>query len=215
MSMYKDEMTKLFQEEKNILLGTEEIDRITSSDYNGEEIMADLMSLLKPSESSVMTYEVTVVIGYSSPRVDHLLSLWNEVANPNDKGIYEFTRDPNSIVHLHTIDPLSLADKFLKRGVKVILIDVAGRQLTRVNSHKALACDIMLETCDSDGYPTFLDAHRKAHPEVLNALSVDPVNQTESNDGLRKKSGLTEKQMNEIDKEMRRYDCNYQHVLDQ
>ena len=48
------------------------------------------MDLMTPNAGKELDsrYEVTVVIGYTSPRADQL-----------------FTKDPNSIQHLHTIDP--------------------------------------------------------------------------------------------------------------
>ena len=96
--IFKEDIANLVRAEKNILLGSEEIDRITSIDFNGGEILSDLMSLLTPNTEEIYSYyEVTVVIGYTSPRVDHLLSLWKEVAKPMEQNVYDFTLDPNSI----------------------------------------------------------------------------------------------------------------------
>lgn len=109
-----------------------------------------------------------------------------------------------------------LVDMFLKRGAKVVLIDVAGHEAAGAEAYKTLACDIMQEPCDSDHYPNFINEHRTVHPDIMDAITIDPtVNVTADASGasLRRESGLSEKQIAEIDKELRRYDCNFRHAL--
>lgn len=95
--IFKEELAKLFEAEKNILLGSEEIDRIASPDFDGEGILGELMAMLTPEgEGMLPYYETTVVVGYA-PRADLLLSLWQEVGKPAKQSVYEFTLDPNNI----------------------------------------------------------------------------------------------------------------------
>ena len=109
---------------------------------------------------------------------------------------------------------MSLADKFLKQGVKVILIDVAGHESAQVKPYQTLACDIMHEACDSNNYPHFIDAHQKVHPDIMDAISIDPTADKESSPAsLRLDSGLSEKQLEEIDEELRRYDCKFRSIV--
>ena len=80
--LFKEEMSTLFKSEKNVLLASEEVDRISSEYFGGDEMLNELMDLMTPNAGKELDsrYEVTVVIGYTSPRVDQL-----------------FTKDPNSI----------------------------------------------------------------------------------------------------------------------
>ena len=54
-----------------------------------------------------------------------------------------------------------------------------------------------------------MDAHCKIHPEKVEAISVDPINTTKFSKNLCLKSSLSEKQFDDFDQELRRYDCNY------
>ena len=116
--------------------------------------------------------------------------------------------------HLHTIDPLYLADLFLnKASVKVILIDIAGRHKVGLQSYQTLACHVMWDECDSSYEPLFMEEHRKIHPDIMEALSIDPTNTSEKTEALRLSTDLPKKQLDEIDHLLRRYDCNYQNIL--
>lgn len=212
--LFKEEMSTLFKSDKNVLLGSEEVDRISSEYFGGDEMLNELMDLMTPNAGKELDsrYEVTVVIGYTSPRVDQLLSLWHEVAKPTKKDFYKFTKDPNSIQHLHTIDPLVLAHKFLEQGVKVILIDIAGQRASKSELYQTLACDIMMEACDTDNHPLFIDEHRKNHPEIEKVLRNNPTT-VNSSESLRQESHLSDKQLYEIELELQRRDCSFRHSL--
>ena len=94
-----------------------------------------------------------------------------------------------------------------------MLIDIAGRHKAGLKSYQTLACHIMFDECDANNDPLFMDEHRKIHPDIMEALLIDPTNTTGKSEAIRLSTNLPKKQLDEIDHLLRRYDCNYHNIL--
>ena len=213
--IFRNEIVRQMAARKNILLGTQEIDSITNKNVKGKQVLDDLVSLLvqndKNNNDDGAEYEVSVIIFYVSPRIDALLSLWEEVRDPKDLSFGElFLYKPAASMSLHTIDPLGLAEQFLEKGVRVTLIDTSGYKEAGLKPYQVLACTIMGETCSSNYDPKFLEDHKKIHPEAMEMM--DPPDIAKNGKGANS-TGLTEKQVDAIENELRKYDCAYSSIL--
>ena len=227
--IFQQEMNAQLATVKNILLGSEEVDRITADffDISGKDIIGKLLPLISglmnhgpeqtpyEDDSDDKINEVSVVVGYTSPRINHLISLWKEVGKPQNLSFSDFVLDSNSVMHLHTIDPLHLAEVFLNHGTNVILVDVAGYQSAGVKPYQVMACDIMKETCDEKHYPHFIDEHRMVHPDIMNVIDPGETMPMERSNEVdpRLATGLNENQIDAIEKELQKYDCQFSQII--
>jgi len=214
--IFHQEIGNQFENGSNIIFGSDEFDRITSKLYDGDVIFhktTTLLSSLDYHVESSLQYETTVVIGYYTPRIHHLLLLWNELSNSSVNLTFQkFLKDASTVFHLHTVDPLALANKFLEKGVHVTVVDIAGQMSAQLEPFQVLACDIMQEACNDKQIPLFLNEHRKIHQEIDEMIRENEAN-IPSIDSLLKKSGITKTEMDRTEKDLQDYDCNFQHLL--
>ena len=95
------------------------------------------------------------------------------------------------------LDSLHLAQTFLDRGLKVVLVDMAGVLGRGYDMSQVIACDVLGADCDVNKH--FLGGSNSS-PIVANVRH--------------KPHSITAEQMNQIDDAIEEYDCNYVSLVD-
>ena len=137
--------------------------------------------------------DITAVVVYRSPRSDHLQSIWHQCCMEDE--IFDHflaTVTTRAWFPFHYIDSLNLAKRFLDRGLKVVLIDMAGVVKEGYDISNIVACDILGADCTTQKY-FYGDSAEK--PIIANTK-----NKTHS---------VTPEQMKQIDAVIENYDCNF------
>lgn len=202
IDMFRSDIaTKWNSDQKpSIIMGSEEIDGILAENLDGDEILDKIFSILPPNPRSVMD----VVVAYRSPKVEHLLSLWREVGVQLwNQTFAEFIFNPEAYAHIHTIESLPLVEKFLSKGLRVVLVDIRGLKMHKVETTQLLGCDLMRESCNADGVPDFVEKALEELP-LLGKRLKESVNVR--SDGV---MDLDEGSVAEIEKAMLKYDCGF------
>jgi hypothetical protein len=192
LTMYRTEIRKQLELGLNILLGSEEIDSVAKS----PDALDELLTIF-PAEACK---NISVVITYRAPRIQHLMSLWKQLLE--ESTFYDFLHYP---IPFHMIDSLSLVDAFLKRGFQVYMLDLAGMSSLGYEMHSVLGCDLMKLPCDDTKIPLSL----KSRPEIL-SLMRNKQNVRQS----RAELNVTESQLEKMDDVLRNYDCAFQGLLE-
>lgn len=224
LEYYRRKLYDAWMKGYSLAISSEVIDRVTKRKAGGpllENIIRQFpwhsADYVPPASGG--DEDVTVVVVYRSPRIDHLQSMWRQqtmkkTVDVTNKGMsfYTFvTRD--TFVNrdsLTSLDSLFLAKMFLDRGLKVVLVDLAGVSAAGYDISYVIACDVLEADCTPDkrfvGDEEDAAAEEKAAaPEVTNVKShmeeAKNVNVTADHLG----------RMNEV---LEEYDCNFLSLVD-
>jgi hypothetical protein len=178
----------------NVVVGTamfESIGDAPYSDYHGLDVMKEVIHQLDADNE-----QVTVVLNYRVPRVDHWLSSFR--THSQSSGDIDETVDDsetleeekndyksfvcakkdspgyNKVLELlrTSLNPLRLADAFHEQGWDVMLIDMKGVKRDSRELPHVVACDAMKVPCNSKG-------------KVLDLWNVKPhLNKNEQDDTI-------------------------------
>eukprot|EP00526_Cylindrotheca_closterium_P012077 CAMPEP_0113618816 /NCGR_PEP_ID=MMETSP0017_2-20120614/9541_1 /TAXON_ID=2856 /ORGANISM="Cylindrotheca closterium" /LENGTH=475 /DNA_ID=CAMNT_0000528355 /DNA_START=116 /DNA_END=1543 /DNA_ORIENTATION=+ /assembly_acc=CAM_ASM_000147 len=182
-----------------IILGTESFDQVGRYSHgDAVKAMNDVLQRL-----GVAKEEVTVIINYRSPRLDQWISVWKHSGVPSYRSFMCDSQDRHQlreerIEQLSTLmDPLYMAQTFVKQGWNVRVIDMEGVERANKDIVNVIACDILGGKClmkDSIVY-----GHRG--------------DETHFNVEERDFRELTEEQRQEADKLFRARDCAFEEYL--
>jgi hypothetical protein len=196
LTLYRTEIRQQLELGLNILLGSEEIDSVASSPGDALDVLLTIF----PAEA---IKNISVVIAYRAPRIQHLMSLWKQLLGENkgENTFYDFLHTP---IPFHAIDSLSMADSFLQRGFQVYMLDLAGMSSHGYEMHSVLGCDLMQLPCDDTKMPLSL----KSRPEILSLMrKKQNVRRT------RVELNVTESQLEQMDDLLKNYDCAFQGLI--
>lgn len=216
ISFYKKEFERVWRDSYNLVIGTESLDNLFSHNYKGQKVLNKLLRVLplkknkdpddgnENEEESWKAAEsdLTVVVNYRAPRIDHLISLWHQCCAKDGVTFKKFLTsnvDKNSD-RLHPLNSIGLANVFLKRGLKTVLVDLSGVLDKGYDVSNVLACDILGEDCTDS--KQLISAQGEA-PKLKNVFQ-----------GNYTMGGITDEQLHRMDIVLRKYDCNFQHVLE-
>ena len=110
LDLFTQEVKNQWDSGTSIIMGSEEVDWVIHDKLKGQVILGRVLSILPPGYEKF----TTVVINYRAPRIDYLLSLWETVGVVKKQTCYQFISDPVTVLQLHAIDPLRLANIFLE-----------------------------------------------------------------------------------------------------
>lgn len=216
VEFYRNALEKEWRDGYNLIMGTEALDFL-GSDYRDSnaylEKFLDVLPLKKGYDGDdgidfwgADEVDVTVVVKFRAPRVQHLISVWHQCCMKTTTFMEFLIHLPDNRQNMNRIrilDSLRLAEVFLNRGLDVVLIDMSGITDAGYDISNVVACDILKASCTETKQFMIVDEEKKVIPEVKNVRK---------NEG--KLGGATDKQLDRIEKVLRKYDCNYQHVLE-
>lgn len=214
-----DKYTRAFfdhwQKGSNLVIASEAMDFVTSENplLGPNVLLENIISSLPwhanypPAKASGSDDDITVVVSYRSPRSRHLISLWHQccmekmsfhewLSNMWGQKAWIRRKDP-----LNSLDSLKIAKVFLDRGLKVVLIDMAGVEEKGYDMSNVIACDVLNANCSPE--KRFV-----GDPEEEQAIvNVKSHNETNFN--------VTRKQLERIEEVIQDYDCNYLSLLEE
>jgi hypothetical protein len=188
----------------NLIVGSEAFDNIIKDDDDGEEIIDRLVSLMPWNYNSEISIDqkyntnqkerITVVVTYRVPKVKHLISIWRETKKKNESFQQWLTHTKNN---LGAIDSLGLVERFLNKGLKVVLADISGISSAGYDISNIIACEVLDASCTKD--------------KQLIGSSPPLIMNTKIN--FNGNIDVTEEQINLMDAVMRMYDCKYMNMM--
>jgi len=209
VNLYQDAMKDMWRGGYSLIIATEAMDHLVRS-YNTLSLNKFLNTLpLEENYSddnvvrlSADRKDVTIVVNFRAPRVEHLVSIWHQCCMERESFIEFLTTMPKYVNKMHSLDSLLLSETFLKSGLNVVLIDMSGIARDGYDISNVVACDILKANCtETEELVTMEDDNVVA--------SIMNVKSHKGDEG-----GVTEDQMNRIDNAIQEYDCSYRHVLE-
>ena len=201
LKLCRDKFKEHWKQGYNLAIGTEAFDFVGS---NKDPIQIDNLLYQMPWNNkeggSVIgqNEDITVVLKYRSPRVMHLKSWWHECcmakSNFADFLRIEMTRfdDRGSRI----IDSLQLVERFLDRGLNVVLIDLSGVAAKGYDLSNVIACDVMNIPCTEN--------------KIVLGESEPPMIKNKKGGG--DMGSITIAQLKEIEKIIKKRDCSFKHL---
>ena len=143
--------------------------------------------------------DITVVVVYRSPRVDHLKSMWHQKSMRKGQTFHDYLTSPN--LSLKSLDSLYISKQFLDRGLKVDLVDMAGVLKKGYDISNVVACDILGAACNKD------KSFHSAENETAIIMNVKNNMEAASN------VNVTTDKLDLIDEMILSYDCSLVSIL--
>ena len=206
IELYHDEIYKKWNQGYNLVIGSEAIDFIASERRNdGPIILNDLINELpwhlkggNPFYGS--DEDITAVVAYRAPRVDHLISLWHQCCM-EDMSFYEYLTHRIRIVvdPVRSLDSLKLASVFLERGIETVLIDMSGVKALGYDMSNIVACDVLNAECNE----------RKMFSGAQNEEVIIANTRFHSDENF----NVTDAQLDRINDVIEMYDCNFMTMM--
>mmetsp|Transcript_436 Transcript_436/g.607 ORF Transcript_436/g.607 Transcript_436/m.607 type:complete len:383 (-) Transcript_436:42-1190(-) len=200
IKLYRNEFKKSWNAGSNLLIGTEAFDYVSSKE---DPIELDTLLNLMPwnlgnDNIKGSNDDITVILKYRSPRSSHLISWWHQCCM-KDMSFHQYLSKKMKIDHGagRVIDSLHLVEHFLEKGLKVVLIDLSGVLRRNYDVSNIIVCDVLNVPCSQDKVP---EGENKA-PMVANSKRGGDM------------GGVTQEQIDKIEKIIRRRDCSFQSLL--
>jgi len=216
VGFYRNAMETAWKEGYNLIIGTESLDFMGSDTRDGDDMLGKFLNILplKTTDDGddgigvwgAYETNVTVVVNFRAPRVEHLISVWGQCCEQKitfTEFLIALPDSDQNVNRMRILDSFRLAEIFLKHGLDVVLIDMSGIARDGYDISNVVACDILMASCTETEELVSVEEGTIPIPEVKN---------TRKNKG--DLGGVTEEQLHRIEKVLRTYDCNYLHVLE-
>ncbi len=193
--MYRETLSTHWNQGEDIVFGTEAMDMIVKFPH-GSSMLHTISDDILPN--AIEGDQITAVIMYRTPKINHLVSIWHENCNKaTDPKFYEWiTTSENTF---GPVDSLGMVDLMLKEtNWKIVLIDLNLARLDGWDISNFVACKVMGEDCVNKA----LRGLNGAEPVVKNVRRYD------------RDPNVPNITLDEMDSVLRSYDCNYQHIFD-
>jgi hypothetical protein len=205
IKLYHDEICKRWNQGYNLVIGSEAMDFI-ASEHDGPKILDDLIHALpwhaKENPLHGSDEDITAVVAYRAPRVDHLISLWHQCCMER-MSFYEYLtrlRSTYKEVPLRSLDSLKLASAFVEKDIDTVLIDMSGVKALGYDMTNVVACDILHAECTE--HRTFPGAPKKK-AAIVNVKTHSDTN-----------FNITDAQLRRINDVIETYDCNFATLME-
>jgi hypothetical protein len=191
--MYRDTLSAYWNEGNDIVFGTEAMDLIVKFP-DGPSMLHTISDNILPN--TIEGRDVTAVVMYRTPKINHLLSIWHENCNKqSDPKFYEWITTTSNT--FGPIDSLGMVDMMLKEtNWNIVLIDLNMVRLDDWDISNFVACKVLGEDCANKT----LKGLNGAKPVVKNVRKND------------RDPNVPNRTLDEIDAVLKSYDCNYQHL---
>ena len=202
--LYQEIIWKEWKTGKHVLIATEAMDYIGTNrpQLMKKDVLQKLLlgmpwNFNRDGLTNGSQDDITVVVSYRSPRIKHLKSLWHQCCKEESFQDYLTQRLRTRMDPLRALDSLFLADTFLIRGLNVVLLDMGGVLEQGYDMASVIACDILQVDCAENKSIVGI----KQDPKIMNVRSDSDI------------GNVTEVQLSEIDELIKKYDCNFRHLM--
>jgi len=187
----------------NLIIASEAMDFVSSTDKEPNNLLDRILKGMpwNSYDDSATRLEgsnddITVVVNFRAPRVDHLLSLWHQCCMKTMTFQEYLTIHVRSGIDvLHSLDSLRLAKVFLEKNLQVTLLDMSGILSRGYDTSNIVACDVLNADCTSN-----------------KTVVGDPIYPS-MNNVKQHSHGGTDAQLEEMENIIRNYDCNFQDIV--
>jgi len=179
---------------KHLVIGSEAMDRLNLSQhaYIYDNLLDTMPWNVAPGSVSGSDDDITFVIKYRVPRVSHLISIWHQCCM-KEMNLLDFLKQVD-MEFIYILDSLGYVSKILSRGLKVALVDLDGVVSSGYDISSVIACDVLNVPC----------TEKKRIVGDNKDISISNVKAGKGDMG-----GVTQKKLNEIEKKIRIFDCNF------
>eukprot|EP00934_Nitzschia_sp_Nitz4_P007547 Nitzschia sp. Nitz4//scaffold201_size42423//18125//19192//NITZ4_007375-RA/size42423-processed-gene-0.53-mRNA-1//-1//CDS//3329541335//7537//frame0 len=231
VQLYKRKIQQAWDEGYNIVVASEHLDRVARDTQDGKLLDGDdhassltpdllwqrLLACLPPHPDRIV-----VGIQHRTPRIDHLLSMWHQLAQRQESLVEFITKPtkPGLKSMAHSMNPLGLADFFVKKGYPVIIVDTGGMQAKGVDLPIAMACHVLDIPCrpahtstndvESENGLELAFGLNETRSKWMGVSSKQKLNQR-FDTGTR---DLDEETLVAVNRLLEEYDCQYRHFAD-
>ena len=213
----QDELMKYILQEynqhptTNIILGSEEFDRVGHTPYSQSNAINAVVRLKE--QLQITDHHITIVLLYKTPKIDQWLAMFNFEAielRPKDRddAYLEYICNSDSTDKrwetLHTaMNTLYVAKEYRKQGWNVVLVDMAGVSANNKDIEHVIGCDILEVDCTTGGRIQGLESETfQGNSELFDSF------------GDRTFKSLSDKQEYDLENLFRIRDCNHIDILD-
>jgi tmRNA-binding protein len=198
IDMYHEPMDVYWEKGYNLIFGTEAMDLIVKLE-EGAEMIDALQNRILPS--SVRDDQITVVIAYRTPKIDHLISQWHQICKPpNQQSFFDFITTTKN--KFGPLDALGMVKILLKHtNWNVALMDLEWLKANEWDMSNYIACYYLQAKCN----------YKKRQIKGLVEGEEPAVKNVRTNQGNLNISNEALDEMNGI---IMAYDCNYMDLFE-
>ena len=225
---FRNEIQDKYNQGYNIILGSEEIDRVTKEEeqFKNNTIIDEIINILPKKVREHRYKHLLSIVVYRAPRSSHLKSVWVEMqdcmkqANVPVQSFKQYicsAEDRGLEGNFSAIDSLALTKILLQKGIAVKLFDMMSLDENNGKSLiSMLGCDMMGLSCTADKttnqiIPVAIDQHTEKK-NIMERLMTRQNRGMEklgfkSTDQLKMFDIFSNEQILQIDELMNKYDC--------
>lgn len=166
--------------ETGVIIGASNFDRIGKNPYSDDDGLGVLQRLVQ--ELEIPSEDVTVVLNYLSPRIDHWGAVWSNHFREDQYAdfICSDTQTNKRWEWLDTtMNPLRVANAYLEQGYNVVVIDDEGAWNAGMDVAHVISCEVMDGVPCQGGWVDGLEGERVERPETQR---IDELSEVERND---------------------------------
>lgn len=199
LDMYRDEIEYYWNQNFNVVFGTESMDNIVKVS-NGVDILKAFSKEIIPHD--IDPQHITVVVAYRTPKVKHLISMWHQniLNKPVKKSFYDWITTTKN--NFGAMDALKMVEMFLEHTQwNVALLDLEGLRINEWDESNLVACKILQGKCSNRTLTNI-------YGEELKESIVANVRSHEQ------EPNVPQEALDQMEEVLRFYDCNnYQDML--
>ncbi len=221
-----EESMRKYEEGYNLILASEEVDRITKPIGDGASNLIEKIVEIIPEKVTKHKNELlSVLVMYRAPRSAHLRSVWGEqqvshsiYEKADPKSFKEWVCDSSTLrtsslnqlkTNYHEVDSLGLANILVRKGMKVKLFDMTIES-ENIDLFSMLGCDVMGLHCiydleQSQIIPLAIVEHQNRQ-NILHQMT-EQYNEGDKFKEMNELFDASQEQMAKIDDAMNMYDC--------
>mmetsp|Transcript_9665 Transcript_9665/g.11270 ORF Transcript_9665/g.11270 Transcript_9665/m.11270 type:complete len:414 (+) Transcript_9665:166-1407(+) len=189
-------METYWQKGYNLIFGTEAVDLIVKL-QEGPKMVRAISNRIIPL--NVTSDQITVVVTYRTPKIDHMISQWHQLCKGKDtRPFYDWITTTKNT--LGPLDALGMADMFLRlTDWNVALVDLEWLKANDWDLSNYVACHILKAECNE-----------KSKQLVKLGVKEPMLRNVRNNE---RKPNISDRALAEMNSTLLAFDCNYMDLL--
>lgn len=222
IKLYATKIQQAWDEGFNIVIPSEHLDRLateTTSLLDGKNLSPELIwSRLLDCLPKVARAPSQLVIGiqHRTPRISHLISMWHHLSQRNETLLEYITKPtmPGWAPLAHSMNSLGLADFFVQRGYKVVIVDTGGVVSNGVSLPATVACHVLQLHCVADSQPPLNDLRNNSVYDDGDGILPLTFEERLNSKPDPSERELSDEELQAMDQLLVAYDCQFMDFLE-
>ncbi len=222
----RNEIQTKYDQGYNIILGSEEIDYVTTDEPSkNNTIIDEIINILPKKVREYRHKHLSSLVVYRAPRSSHLKSLWVQIQSLKRKAFGPRLSFKQYICrannrrglerNFYKVDALALTKILLQKGIAVKLFDMMSLDESNTNGRSLssmLGCDVMGLSCTTDEVtnqiiPVAVDQHRMKIKRLLLPKNIGSEKKLFNSTDQLKMFDISNEQFLQIEESLKKYDC--------